>query len=672
MVCCCDAMYRTQQRLQTILSRKGVVGLADPCANYFQRNKKHFYGGIIVMCIFAVIIPSTIITTSKKFVEILPSGGSGEEFRDYKEFHDMIESENEQDKNNEDSYNSFGKCTISKPMHPHAPMNPILVASFPGSSSDLMRLLIEATTGIWTSARLFRDDVIAIKTHFPYYEHHIGVDEVDPPRGIVVVRNPLETLETFYDFIEQATNENNNKASHTAWISWRDAHFDDQMQHWESFMRFWFDDENLDADKRHIVFHYDLVDEKTGPAEVTEMLKFIQKVSTVPREIVWDEIPCLWQRVVHFQLLQAPNPTRRFLREELEGEGRYSERQYLHHVDSLPKHRNLRQEIEIEEVVDSHPHSYVQLDRVAAILTQMIEDYAHDQRILQALIKYRMNCLEKMHKYIGEDPVLVSNDRGSCMVTTPQYEPMKPMFQASYPGSGSEMMRDVLESITGIKTAETTRRTDVIVVKTYYPYRHFDLQPGIMNRDMKKVILLLRYPLHAIASNFNHIYWNEHNLDHNKQPPIQAWDKWRDEHFEKELKSWAAHLNFWTQNFKPSHRLVVDYESLTDDDKGPRDVTRLSFFIKSTYNEGTVNPAPAFTLPCLWYRAVKMKDEIKTDIFQDNRYHTNGNYQPMFTNQQLEMAATELSNLHVKYSSDRRIGVTIQRYWEHTVLQIKK
>eukprot|EP00553_Chaetoceros_curvisetus_P008389 CAMPEP_0204632302 /NCGR_PEP_ID=MMETSP0717-20131115/24720_1 /ASSEMBLY_ACC=CAM_ASM_000666 /TAXON_ID=230516 /ORGANISM="Chaetoceros curvisetus" /LENGTH=89 /DNA_ID=CAMNT_0051650135 /DNA_START=78 /DNA_END=344 /DNA_ORIENTATION=- len=87
---------------------------------------------------------------------------------------------------------------------------------------------------------------------------------------------------------------------------------------------------------------------------------------------------------------------------------------------------------------------------------------------------------------------------------------------------------------------------------------------------------------------------------------------------------------------------------------------RLALFIRAAYNEGTINPAPAFTLPCLWFRAVKVNDEIGTDRFQDNRFHTDGNYLPTFTNSQLEMAATELSNLQLKFSAERRIGPIVQ------------
>ena len=276
-----------------------------------------------------------------------------------------------------------------------------------------------------------------------------------------------------------------------------------------------------------------------------------------------------------------------------------------------------------------------------------------------------------MHALKGDDPVLVSNNHGTCMVTTPQHERMVPLYQVSYPGSGSEMSRDLIEAITGVKTTVTKRRSDVVAVKTYYPYRPFDLQPSLLNRDMNKMIFIICYPLHAIASNFNHLYWRDNNLPPSAQPPKEAWEEWRDENFESEFNSWQEQLSFWMSNFKGPNRIILSYESLIDEETGPKDAMRMSLFLRASYNEGTINPAPAFTLPCLWFQAVKVNDCSKTDMFQDTRYKSSGNDEPMYTTRHLEMAATKLNDLEMKFGTERHIGPILQNYWEHTVLQIK-
>jgi hypothetical protein len=597
------------------------------------------------MCIFALVIPSTIITTSKKFVEVVPNG----ELKEYKEFHDMIESGQGLA---EEATTLYGSCSVHSPSHSKGPMNPILVATFPGSSSDLMRLLIETMTGVWTSARTFRDDVVAIKTHYPYYENHIDIKNLvdgtkgKTPRGILVMRNPMETLQVFHSFVQMSSKSDESDS----WEKWREAHFDDQLKHWDDFMKYWLSPENLDPKSRHVVIHEKLTNENDAVEEATEIVEFIKSVSILPRAIPMEDIACLWNRVVTFQ------------------------------VQAEPKRRRLRQmQVVLDTVVEEIPtggeeipYTYAQLDKIAGKLTQFIDDFTLNDKVLQSLMNYRIIALESMQRLLGDAPVLVSNARGTCMVTTPIYEEMIPMYQASFPGSGSEMMRDLIEAITGVKTGETTRRNDVVAIKTMYPDRKFDIHPSVLNRGMKKMVLLLRSPTHAISSKFNHIYWRQNNLEpHSVQPPKEVWKSWRDENYEKELHAWVDHLQYWMRRFKPANRLIISYENLTGNETGPQDAMRISLFIRTIFNEGVINPAPSFTLPCLWFRAVRIFDQTNSDMLQDNSNHLGSSYHPPFTTLQLEMTATELNNLMLKFQNERRITPILQKYWEHTVDQIK-
>jgi hypothetical protein len=62
---------------------------------------------------------------------------------------------------------------------------------------------------------------------------------------------------------------------------------------------------------------------------------------------------------------------------------------------------------------------------------------------------------------------------------------------------------------------------------------------------MKKMVFLFRYPLDAIASNFNHIYWRKHGIfSQPSQPPVNEWEKWRDENIEIELDAWVNLLKY--------------------------------------------------------------------------------------------------------------------------------
>jgi hypothetical protein len=632
-------MYQTQRRLQKILHKKGVQGLSNPCSEYFQRNRKHIFGGFIVLCLFALLIPSTIITTTKNFTEVTPNG----ELKEYKDFHNMIESG---EGLAESSASPYGSCEVHNPRHPPTALNPILVATFPGSSSDLMRLLIETLTGTWTSARTFRDDVIAIKTHYPYYENHVNIKNLleniggEPARAILVLRDPMEALKMFHTYIEMTGNQQ-GESTMEEWEEWRDIHFNTQLKQWEDFIRYWLSSDQLDANTRLPVIHEKLINQEKGVEEANEIVEFIKKVSSLIDDNSAD-VSCLWSRVVQFN------------------------------VRAEPERRRLRQlkNAETQEIVEKS-YTIVQIDKIAGVLTQMIDELTLDEKVLQALMGYRISALERMQILMGDNPVLVSNTHGTCMVTIAQHDSMVPMFQASYPGSGSEMLRDLLEAITSIKTTETKRRNDVVAVKTFYPYRSFDLHPNMLNRDMKKMVLLLRYPLHAISSNFNHIYWRQNNLrTHSVQPPQELWEAWRDNNFVAEIDAWVELVEYWMDNFKAPNRLIISYESLTGKETGEQDATRLSLFIRTVYNEGTLNPAPAFTIPCLWFRAVRVYDQRNSDMFQDSSNHVGGRYRPSFNKLQLETTATHLNNLISKFNGERRIVPILQKYWEHTVNRI--
>lgn len=147
-------------------------------------------------------------------------------------------------------------------------------------------------------------------------------------------------------------------------MSWRDVHFDEQMKHWETFMRYWLENDTLREDSRHVIVHETLVDEKTGPDETAELVQFLQRVSDLPTEIPMADIPCFWRRVVNFQL---HTPARRRLRQSSSSSSL-----------STPK----------IAIPSNAPYTYIQLDKAAGIITQMIGDYSHDKKVLEALMRY--------------------------------------------------------------------------------------------------------------------------------------------------------------------------------------------------------------------------------------------------------------------------------------------
>jgi hypothetical protein len=87
----------------------------------------------------------------------------------------------------------------------------------------------------------------------------------------------------------------------------------------------------------------------------------------------------------------------------------------------------------------------------------MVDDFKYNQKAVILLQRYRAQVLEKMKSLKSDNsPLMISKPLGKCIMTTPQFDRSvkSPMFQASFPGSGSEMLRDLTEHITGVKTTD--------------------------------------------------------------------------------------------------------------------------------------------------------------------------------------------------------------------------
>lgn len=607
-------------KLQRILATKGLRGLSVPCIQYFRRNRRHFLGGIIILCIFAVIAPLTILSSTKRRTNL-----SSAELPEYETWQHNFAQTAQIDS----IPNQYGSCILKPPQHPNHPMNPVLAASFPDGSPDLMRFLIEGTTGLLTGSGARTNDVVAVKTHYPYYENHASAPkskandaetETASLRAIIVLRDPLDSMESWMGWVLNTVHERDHsvRASKDNWIKWRDRHFREEIKEWETFLRYWIN--VVPVHSRFIVGYEDLLRETTGPTELTEMVRFMRSVADIPKEISLQSLPCIWQKITG-----------------------------VHAVDN----------VESPSQLGDRPYSFEDLDLTAGILTNLIDDYKGESKILSMLQRYKENVMVKMRQLQQRDPVMITNEQGTCMVTSPMNKLMVPVFLASYPGSGSGMLRDLIEAMTGIKTGERVRRNNVIAVKTSYPTEQQDTHPGFFNKDMKRTILLIRNPLNAIFSYHNHIFWQENDLmQHSLQAPQEAWEQWRDKNFLNELDKWIEHLHYWFNTIDSNQLMILNYEWLIHSGRGPRQGTRVAMFLDGTDGEQT--SAPAATVPCLWFRSVKVINP--TAITDDH---------PTFTTKQLELAAQKLSVVGREYTYDLLLGPVLKSYFEHTVMQIE-
>ena len=607
--------------LQRILKNKGVTGLKNPCSQYFSNNRRHLRGGSAVMLIIFLLSYSSLISTVKQTKELTMNGG---ETAEYQKWHEVIDAGN----GSVLISNHFGTCSIEPPVHPPSDvkLTPILAASFPGSSSEVIRFLLEAMTGFWTSARTFRDDVVAIKTHYPYYDKHINIKSIKngDPKAIFVLHHPLGTIEAWQGWYYRTVRKikGNIQPPLKDWIEWRDKYFEFEIKQWKKHLEYWLD--NLPEYSRMVLVYENLMDDVKGPTEAQKLAKFISQSKDI-KLTGNDLIPCIWYQIVKFQ-----------------------------HLDR----RRLLENNHYEP-----PYTFEQLDFVAGVLTEIIDKYEAEITARPILLRYRNSVLEKMENLHLERPIMVKNPRGRCIVTTPlSKDGLTPIYQASYPGSGSEMTEHLIEALTGVKTSEFKREENVIAVKTYFPLESYHVgKRGRYNRDMNRAILLLRNPVHTISSHFNHLFEQSNNLEqHSVSAPLDVWVEWRDANFGKELDAWKEHTEYWMDNFQYPDKLIISYEALIDNKMGPKESQRIVQFLNNNGNMEDIPTAPLATVPCLWYRVFNYYKSTRHDSSTEF-YHTK------FSAFQLESIATVLNNLKLKYQQDSVLSNTLNFYWKDVI-----
>ena len=216
----------------------------------------------------------------------------------------------------------------------------------------------------------------------------------------------------------------------------------------------------------------------------------------------------------------------------------------------------------------------------------------------------------------------------------PSPETIQPVWLASFPGSGSELLRSLVEGLTGHPTDEVYNRASdcnyhPVLCKTHWPlwiggHRHW----GPVHRPSfaDSSIVLLRNPLHAIPSFFNYKWEESHGVpDHSMQGSEEDWIEWRDRRFDGTLQAWKHLLETWDAG------LYVVYEDLVDPVQGPVVLEEVGRLLEQV---GT--PVQQHSYDCLWKTVVQ---ERATQKRRPN--HTT----PRFTKAQLTAMRDVLTSM---------------------------
>jgi hypothetical protein len=219
---------------------------------------------------------------------------------------------------------------------------------------------------------------------------------------------------------------------------------------------------------------------------------------------------------------------------------------------------------------------------------------------------------------------------------------------ASFPGSGAEMFRQVIETITlgrskgwsiydggtdagDNQNATTTTTTTchslhAATCKTHWPVlpQHSPSSSIYRQQYAPQAIVLLRNPAAAFSSRFNHLWELRRSIKfHSQQAPEKAWKKWIAKNFQQQWIKYQLLIQTWATDPHYHVSLYIPYEGLTDPVKGPQWTQRVAQLLQDQqqyHDDNHTNPttheihqvvAHASDIPCLWRLAVLEQPRVK-------------------------------------------------------------
>jgi hypothetical protein len=163
---------------------------------------------------------------------------------------------------------------------------------------------------------------------------------------------------------------------------------------------------------------------------------------------------------------------------------------------------------------------------------------------------------------------------GACQGLTYTSPPVqhRPIWIASYTGSGAEMVRDLVQALTGglvggsVYTKRDPPFMDCITSQAATCKTHWPILPVHSPLLVTHAIVLVRNPIHAFASRLNHLYLWEVKTEtgeHTRQALERAWNQWIQKHWKHQLEKYHELIHTWTNtSFPYKVELILAYEDL--------------------------------------------------------------------------------------------------------------
>lgn len=147
-------------------------------------------------------------------------------------------------------------------------------------------------------------NIVSIKTHYPSNEGRPLTGAESIPRAILLIRNPLYSIPSYYNFLYEYQNGlagHSVRAPLEEWIKWRNDNFDRQMQVWRRHTEYWMD--TYQAANRLILPYEKLTDDDIGADMAIALAEFLNRSDGVNSRPS-NEIPCIWHSIVKYQDLK--------------------------------------------------------------------------------------------------------------------------------------------------------------------------------------------------------------------------------------------------------------------------------------------------------------------------------------------------------------------------------
>ena len=232
--------------------------------------------------------------------------------------------------------------------------------------------------------------------------------------------------------------------------------------------------------------------------------------------------------------------------------------------------------------------------------------------------------------------------------------PIPPIWVPSYPGSGSELFRDLLHSFTGRPASDIYDDMKAVcqgsvMCKTHWPTFKAK-SPMEIEANTKKPAtfhnttawLLMRHPAKALPSFRNFLYEVNNGADHHvQQAPEEAWIEWRDRRFQRDIKRWTRMIRTWHHGAEADTKLpplrvslIIPYEDLVHPQHGLTVVEQLHQQLQAAGHTNVDLPQ----MKCAWKHHV---------LDRPGKKRSSRGYVPRFTVEQwqnMRMAIRDLQD----------------------------